>query len=56
MMDTKMNELANEVETIVKTNNRSIKNLVDQTIGDAMQVMLSCNVTSGCNVTSSQNN
>ena len=39
MMDSKMNELANGVEAIVKMNNRSIKNLVDQTIEDAMQAM-----------------
>ena len=39
MIDSKMNELANEVEAIVKMNNRAIKNLVDQTIEDAMQAM-----------------
>ena len=43
MMDSKMNELTNEVEAIVKMNNRSIKNLVDQTIEDAMQAMSSQN-------------
>ena len=43
MMDSKMNELANEVEAIVKMNNRSIKNLVDQTIEDAMQAISSQN-------------
>ena len=43
MMDSKMKELANEVEAIVKHNNRSIKNLVDQTIEDAMQAMSSQN-------------
>ena len=43
MMDSKMNELANEVKAIVKMNNRSIKNLVDQTIEDAMQAMSSQN-------------
>ena len=39
MMDQKMKEMANEVEAIVKYNNKSIKNLLTQSIEDAMQAM-----------------
>ena len=39
MMDQKMKEMANEVEAIVKYNNQRIKNLLTQSIEDAMQAM-----------------
>ena len=39
MMDEKMKEMANEVEAIVKYNNKNIKNMLNQSIEDAMQTM-----------------
>ena len=39
MMDEKLKEMANEVEAIVKFNNKNIKNLLNQSIEDAMQAM-----------------
>ena len=39
MMDEKMKEMANEVEAIVKYNNKCIKNMLNQSIEDAMQTM-----------------
>ena len=39
MMDEKMKQMANEVEAIVKFNNKNIKNMLNQSIEDAMQTM-----------------
>ena len=39
MMDEKMKEMANEVEAITKYNNKNIKNMLNQSIEDAMQTM-----------------
>ena len=39
MMDETLKEMANEVEAIVKFNNKNIKNLLNQAIEDAMQAM-----------------
>ena len=39
MMNEKMKEMANETEAIVKFNNKNIKNMLNQSIEDALQTM-----------------
>ena len=39
MMDEKMKEIGNETEAIIKFNNKNIKNMLNQALEDAIQVM-----------------
>ena len=39
MMDEKMKEIGNETEAIIRLNNKNIKNMLNQALEDAIQVM-----------------
>ena len=39
MMDEKIKEIGNETEAIIRLNNKNIKNMLNQALEDAIQVM-----------------